>query len=243
MAYLTLDGLSKTSDGIKILENISFSVEKGTLTLICGLNGSGKSTLLKCLKGLMKTDSGSVFLNGRKLERQSERMRIFGLVFQDTSLQTVGRTVERDIAFGLENQRKSTSEIRRITDNMITLFQLEDVRERDVKVLSGGERRRLSIASVLAMETEVLLLDEPLANLDYPSVKMVLSSLVRLRDAGITVIMVSHEAEKFLALTDNTIILKDGKVAGKGKSRDMTQELRRNMIYLPEAPYEDLSWL
>ncbi len=243
MAYLSIKGLSKTIDNTLLLDNITFSVEKGTITLIAGPNGSGKSLLLKCIKGLERPSSGSITGDGIELKKEKERMKFFGLVFQDTSLQIVGSTVEKDIAFGLENQKKSVSEIREKTDEMLSLFSLERIRNKDPRVLSGGEKRRLSIAGVLAMNSPVLLLDEPLANLDYPSVKMVLESLVKLKDKGVTILIVSHEAEKFLALTDNTIIIKDGKIAGAGKSRDMTTALRENNIYLPDIPYEDLKWI
>ncbi len=243
MAYLSIKGLSKTIDNTLLLDNITFSVEKGTLTLIAGPNGSGKSLLLKCIKGLERPSSGSITGDGIELKKEKDRMKFFGLVFQDTSLQIVGSTVEKDIAFGLENQKRSVREIKEKTDEMLSLFSLEKIRNKDPRVLSGGEKRRLSIAGVLAMDSPVLLLDEPLANLDYPSVKMVLESLVKLKEKGVTILIVSHEAEKFLALTDNTIIIRDGKIAGEGKSRDMTKALRENNIYLPDVDFEDLKWI
>ncbi len=243
MAYLSVDDLSCTIDGTTLLEDISFSVEKGTLTLIAGPNGSGKSLLMKCLKGLEKNDTGAVSVGGREIRKTKERMKLFGLVFQDTSLQIVGSTVEKDIAFGLENQKKSIEDIKRKTDEMIDLFSLEKERKKDPRVLSGGERRRLCIAGVMAMESSILLLDEPLANLDYPSVKMVLNTLVTLKEKGVTVLIVSHEAEKLLALTDNTIILRGGRIAASGKSCDMLSSLRENGIYLPPLPFGEMKWI
>ncbi len=243
MAYLSVDDLSCTIDGTTLLEDISFSVEKGTLTLIAGPNGSGKSLLMKCLKGLEKNDTGAVSVGGREIRKTKERMKLFGLVFQDTSLQIVGSTVEKDIAFGLENQKKSIEDIKRKTDEMIDLFSLEKERKKDPRVLSGGERRRLCIAGVMAMESSILLLDEPLANLDYPSVKMVLNTLVTLKKKGVTVLIVSHEAEKLLALTDNTIILRGGRIAASGKSCDMLSSLRENGIYLPPLPFGEMKWI
>ena len=243
MAFLSVSNLRKSIDGILLLDDISFSVEEGTITLIAGPNGSGKSLLLKCLKGLEKTDSGTIEVDGRDAEKTKERMKLFGLVFQDTSLQIVGSTVEKDIAFGLENQKRSPEEIKAKVDEMLSLFHLEKERRKNPKILSGGERRRLAIAGVLAMESRILLLDEPLANLDYPSVRDVLKTLVELKKKGITVLIVSHEAEKFLALTDNTIIIRGGRIAGMGKSRDMLSSLRENDIYLPPLDFEDLKWI
>lgn len=243
MAYLTVENIGKTIDGNVLLHDINMEAERGTITLIAGPNGSGKSTLLRCIKGLEKPDSGRIILDGVERRRERERMKLFGLVFQDTALQIVGRSVEKDIAFGLENEGKSPGEIKSKTDEMISLFSLEKERKKDPGVLSGGERRKLSIAGVLAMESRVLLLDEPLANLDYPSIKEVLTSIVRLKKEGMTILIVTHEVEKLLALTDNTVILREGGVAASGKSREMLTPLRDNDIYLPPVEYEELSWL
>ena len=244
MSLLSVENLSFSIDGTKLLENISFSLEKGSLTLVAGKNGSGKSMLLKCLKGLERPDQGVIEIDGRPLKKERERMKAFGLVFQDTSLEIVGSTVKKDIAFGLENMKLSRDKIQETTDKRISLFNLEKIQDLPPSVLSGGEKRRLSIAGVLAMEPEIILMDEPLANLDYPSVKMVLSTLIELKKKGVTIVIVSHEAEKLLYLTDNTIILSDGKIKAMGKSRDMMKALRDNEVYLPpKAEFEDLSWL
>lgn len=244
MSFLSVDNLSFSIDGTKLLTNISFSLEKGSLTLVAGKNGSGKSMLLKCLKGLEKPDEGTISIEGKALKKERERMRAFGLVFQDTSLEIVGSTVKKDIAFGLENLKMERAKIEETTNRMISLFNLEKLQNLPPSVLSGGEKRRLSIAGVLAMEPQVILMDEPLANLDYPSIKMVLSTLLELKKKGITTVIVSHEAEKLLSLTDNTIILSEGRISGIGKSREMMKELRENEVYLPpKAEFEDLSWL
>ena len=111
MSLLSVENLSFSIDGTKLLENISFSLEKGSLTLVAGKNGSGKSMLLKCLKGLERPDQGVIEINGRPLKKERERMKAFGLVFQDTSLEIVGSTVKKDIAFGLENMKLSRDKI------------------------------------------------------------------------------------------------------------------------------------
>ncbi len=243
MAYLEIDSISKSIDKTLLLDDISFEVEKGSITLIAGPNGSGKSLLLKCLKGLEKPDGGSIKVDGVELKKEKERMKLFGLVFQDTELEIVGETVERDIAFGLENQKRPVDEIKRKTDEMLTLFSLNDSRKKDPGVLSGGERRRLAIAGVLAMESRILLLDEILANLDYPSIRDVLKTLTALKEKGVTILIVSHDAEKLLALTDNTVIINNGRVAGYGKSRCMMDALRDNNVYLPQLEFEEMKWI
>ena len=245
MPYLTVDNLSLTLDGKKLLENISFSVEKGTLTLIAGKNGSGKSLLLKCLKGLEKPDKGStIILDGTTLKKEKDRMLKLSLVFQDTALQIVGSTVEKDIAFGPENLGMNQDAIEKKVDAMLHLFEMESLRNMKPENLSGGERRKLSIAGVLAMDTKLLLLDEPFANLDYPSTVTVIKTLDRLKKEGITIILVSHEAEKFLYHTDHTIIIKEGRIVHDDASKNSIDALRSNDVYLPRnARFEELSWV
>ncbi len=243
MAYLEIKGLSLTIEKRKLLDNISFSIEKGTITLIAGKNGSGKSLLLKCIKGLEKPDTGEIILDGKVLKKAKDKMRNISLVFQDTALQIVGSTVEKDIAFGPENLNLKQAEIDKKVDDMLKLFALDYAREMKPDSLSGGEKRKLSIAGVLAMDTSLLLLDEPFANLDYPSTITVIKTLDKLKKNGITVILVSHEAEKFLYHTDNTVIIKDGKIVHDDKSALSIKALRENEIYLPKnARFEELTW-
>ncbi len=244
MAYFSVAGLSLSKDGKELLHSVSFEAEKGTITLIAGKNGSGKSLLLKAIKGLEKADSGTITLDGKELKKTRERMDRIGLVFQDASLEIVGTTLRKDIAFGLENQMRDRAEIEMITERMLSDFSLKDKEMLAPSVLSGGEKRKLCIAGVIAMGTGLLLLDEPFANLDYPSTRAVIKTLIQLKEDGYTVILVSHEAEKFLRHTDRTIILKDGRIEAEGDSEDMLDSLRANEIYIPpKAAFGDLSWL
>lgn len=244
MAYFSVSGLFLRRDGKELLHDISFEAEKGTLTLIAGRNGSGKSMLLKAIKGLERYDEGTIVLNGDELKRSRDRMKRIGLVFQDASLEIVGSTLRKDIAFGLENQGMAAEDIKRITDKLLHEFSLESKADSSPSILSGGEKRKLCIAGVLAMNTELLLLDEPFANLDYPSTRTVLRTLLELRDRGETIIIVSHEAEKIAAHTDSIIILKDGRIAAKGPSENMVHSLKENDIYIPDSiEFKDLTWL
>ena len=239
---LSIQNLSLTIDNKKLLDDISFDAQQGTMTYIGGRNGSGKSLLLKSIKGIEKP-AGKILLDGKELNRK-ERMKRFGLVFQDTSLEIVGSTVERDIAFGPENQGKHKKEIEEIVDSSLRYFELEDKRKARPEILSGGEKRRLTIAGVIAMESSIILLDEPFANLDYPSTLSVLKSLIKLREDGYTLLIVSHEAEKFLFHTDCTIVMDRGRIVGIGESRNMLDILRKYDIYVPKnASFEDLTWL
>jgi ABC-type cobalt transport system, ATPase component len=242
MSLFTVNSLSYSADREQILNSVSFELEKGTLTILAGQNGSGKSVLLKCLKGLMKPTAGTILLNGEKLGKK-ERMKSLGLVFQDADLAYVGQTVEKDIAFGMENRGETKDRIKTKTEELIAAFELEKVRTHHPSTLSGGEKRKLAIAGVLAMDPQVLFLDEPLSNLDYPSTLTVLKALKTLKAEGRTVVVVSHEIEKMLALSDHLIVLEKGKIAFDGKSRDGLGALKAHRVYVPDLPYEKMTWL
>lgn len=240
---LQIDGLSLSISGHMILDSISFSLGKGSFAALCGLNGAGKSQLLRCIKGLRKIESGRILLNGREADGK-ERMRRIALVFQDAAMQVVGQTVEKDIAFGPVNMGLQEDEVRERTRKAIDLMGLDGKERRRPQSLSGGELRKCAIAGILAMEPEVILLDEPFANLDYPSTLSVIQALLRLHSEGYTIITVTHEAERFLAHTDTLLIMEGGRMAVQGRSRDVYRTLPDHGIYLPaDTAFEDLTWL
>ncbi len=213
--------------------------------LLTGPNGSGKSLLLKCIKGLLKPTSGTIVINGEDLTKSSrKRLQAIGLIFQDADSQIVGQTVERDILFGLENLQLPLEEQQKRLEDVSTLLDLKTKFKQRPRTLSGGEKRRLSIAGVLVMEPQVLVLDEPFANLDYPSVLQVIRTLLKLHETGHTIILVSHEAEKILAYTDQTILLEQGKVVADGKAKDLLPMMTAHGVYVPSGvKIEELTWL
>ena len=201
------------------LEDVSFSVERGEFIGIIGHTGSGKSTLMQHLNGLLKPTSGSVLLDGKDiwsdkaLTRQS-RFRV-GLVFQYPEYQLFEETVYKDIAFGPKNMRLSEAEIdRRVRQSAeivgITPEQLQ-VSPFD---LSGGQKRRVAIAGVIAMEPEVLILDEPTAGLDPEGREDILNNIEAYRKAkNATIMMVSHSMNDVARLTDRLFVLNNGTLA------------------------------
>ena len=201
------------------LENISFSVEPGEFIGIIGHTGSGKSTLMQQLNGLLKPTSGEVLLDGvdiwsdKKLTRQA-RFRV-GLVFQYPEYQLFEETVYRDIAFGPKNMGLSEEEVdRRVREAAgfvgLTPAQLE-VSPFD---LSGGQKRRVAIAGVIAMEPEVLILDEPTAGLDPVGRAEILGNIEAYRNAkNATIMMVSHSMEDVARLTDRLLVMNGSRLA------------------------------
>ncbi len=243
---LQLENLSFGFEKTKpILTDVSFCIARGSFTLITGPNGSGKSLLLKCIKGLLKPTSGTIYLDGSDMTSSSKkRLTSIGLVFQDADTQIVGQTVERDILFGLENLELPLDVQQERLSAVVTLLDLDKQRKQRPRTLSGGEKRRLSIAGVLVMQPKLLIMDEPFANLDYPSVVQVLKTLLQLKGEGHTIILVSHEVEKILAYIDDVIILSEGKVAAQGPPASIRPLFTEHGVYAPsDIPLEELTWL
>lgn len=239
---LEAEDLSYSINGAAIFRSVSFSLECGSLTVLCGPNGAGKSQLLRAVKGLQKPE-GRILLGGIEAGMK-ERMKRIGLVFQNARMQIVSQSVERDIAFGPENMGLAKEEVRRRVEASLSMMGLEDKAGQDPQTLSGGELRKCAIAGVLAMEPDVILLDEPFANLDYPGVVTVIKALIRLRDAGYAILAVSHEAEKFLAHADELLIMQGGVLKEKGPAEKLYALLPSYDVYIPaNASFGDLTWL
>ena len=203
----------------KALDDISFSVERGEFIGIIGHTGSGKSTLMQQLNGLLKPTSGTVLLDGqdiwsdKKLTRQA-RFRV-GLVFQYPEYQLFEETVYKDIAFGPKNMGLSPEEVdRRVREAAGFVGLTEQQLEVSPFALPGGQKRRLAIAGVIAMEPEVLILDEPTAGLDPVGRSEILGNIQSYRKAkNATIMMVSHSMEDVARLTDRLLVMNGSKLA------------------------------
>ena len=203
----------------KALDNISFSVERGEFIGIIGHTGSGKSTLMQQLNGLLKPTPGQVLLDGediwsdKKLTRQA-RFRV-GLVFQYPEYQLFEETVYRDIAFGPKNMGLDEKEVdRRVREAAGFVGLTPEQLEVSPFDLSGGQKRRVAIAGVIAMEPEVLILDEPTAGLDPVGRAEILGNIEAYRRArNATIMMVSHSMEDVARLTDRLLVMNGSKLA------------------------------
>ncbi len=227
----------ETAEGEKVaVRNVSFSLDEGSLCVIGGENGSGKSVLMNIIAGLEKADSGTVSSYGRA-----------GLVFQEADTQILGETPREDISFGLKNQRKSKEEIEKAVNDALLQTGLSLKADYPARFLSGGEKRRLAVACMLSMNFPVLILDEPYANLDFGGVKQVNSLVKKLKDDGKTIIILTHELEKCMALADRFIVLFRGDKVFDGVPEDgLKQNLESWNIRNPLASYSsvsDLLWI
>ena len=227
----------------KALDNVNFSVERGEFIGIIGHTGSGKSTLMQHMNGLLKPHSGEILLDGqniwsdKKLTRQA-RFRV-GLVFQYPEYQLFEETVYKDIAFGPKNMGLSAGEVDRRGRESAALVGLT---EEQLNVspfdLSGGQKRRVAIAGVIAMEPEVLILDEPTAGLDPAGREEILQNIQSYRRAkNATIMMVSHSMNDVARLTDRLIVMNGSHLAMDGTPTEVfahPQELLDMGLDIPE---------
>ena len=227
----------------KAIDNMNFSVQRGEFIGIIGHTGSGKSTLMQHLNGLLKPTSGQVLLDGvdihsdKKFTRQA-RFRV-GLVFQYPEYQLFEETVYKDIAFGPKNMGLKPEEIDRRVREAAKLVGLTDAQlEVSPFDLSGGQKRRVAIAGVIAMEPEVLILDEPTAGLDPASRAAVLENIETYRKTkNATIMMVSHSMNDVARLTDRLLVLCGSKLAMDGAPSEVftrAQELLDMGLDIPD---------
>ena len=235
------------SDGTRALKGIDLSISDGEFLLICGPNGSGKTTLIRLISGLLKPTSGSIYVNGLDpIHAPREVRRLVGMVFQDPDSQIVGETVKEDVAFGPENLGLSQEEIAERVDWALRVMGLKDLSEKPCYLLSGGEKRRLSIAGVLAMRPQVILLDEPFSFLDYPGIQEVLRHMVNLNREGHTLVVTTHDVEKVVAHVDRIAIIHNGELKIAGPPEELMMKLPQFGIRPPCYSLlgrEKISWL
>jgi energy-coupling factor transport system ATP-binding protein len=214
-----------TTLAVKALDHISFDVRKGELLGIIGHSGSGKSTLIQHLNGLIRGQKGQITILGMDAATNADIRKIrqhVGLLFQYPEHQLFEETVFQDIAFGPRRMGLDMNQIERrvLKAAHIVGLQNEEL-ERSPFELSGGQKRRAAIAGILAMEPEILILDEPAAGLDPAGRDEILDYAARLQQMGVTVILVSHSMEDIARLADRVLVLRDGKVHAFGIPRDV----------------------
>ena len=233
-------------NAVTALDDVSFEVEEGDFVGIIGATGSGKSTLITHMNGLNKPTSGKIIIDGRDLWAEPEKIRDFrfltGLVFQYPEYQLFEETCYKDIAFGPKNMGLDEAEVDKRVHEAAEFVGLDEaLLERSPFELSGGQKRRVAIAGVLAMDPEVLILDEPTAGLDPRGRDEVLDQVSALqRSRGITVILVSHSMEDVAKYVDRLIVMNQGEVRFDGRPVEVFhhyKELEEIGLAAPQTTY------
>jgi sulfate transport system ATP-binding protein len=206
------------------LDDVSVGVDSGSLTAILGPSGSGKSTLLRVIAGLERPDAGAVFISGKEATALAPQKRGVGFVFQHYA-PFKHMTVWENVAFGLTIRRRPRREIRARVDELLDLVQLQGLGKRYPAQLSGGQRQRMALARALAVEPEVLLLDEPFGALDARVRKELRAWLRRLHDeVHVTTVFVTHDQEEAMDVADQIVLMNRGRVEQAGGPRDLYEE-------------------
>jgi len=226
-SILKIEGLSHDyRSGQGGIKAISFSVSPGEYIILAGPNGSGKTTLIRHLNGLLKPDTGRVRLHGRDIFRDLTHTRkTVGMVFQDADTQIVGETVFDEVAFGPENLGLNRETIDSKVWSTLERFDLTRFRDRHPATLSGGEKRRLTIAGILVMDPEIIIFDEPFANLDYPGTRDLVKIIAWLNRSGKTIIMATHDLDLVIQDAHRILIMANGRLHTQGKASDLAKNL------------------
>lgn len=210
-------------EGLNTINNISFTIEKGTYTAILGHNGSGKSTIAKLLIGLLEKKSGEMSIGGRALNEENlyKVRNLIGIVFQNPDNQFIGSTVRDDIAFGLENICVDPKEMDSIINEYAKKVDMLEFLDHEPSTLSGGQKQRVAIAGILAMNPSIIILDEATSMLD-PKGKREINELVRElnKNKNMTILSITHDIEEAV-FADNVILLNNGEIKDIGKPEDI----------------------
>lgn len=244
---LTYVYMPKTPFEKKALDNVNLEIEDGEFLAVIGHTGSGKSTLIQHLNGLLKPASGKIYVDGTDITDKDTKLvdirKKVGLVFQYPEYQLFEETIAKDIAYGPSNLELNEDEILRRVKKSMEMVGLNYEEYKDISPfeLSGGQKRRVAIAGVIAMEPKVLILDEPTAGLDPAGRDDILEQIKLLHEKyNMTIILVSHSMEDVGKLAEKIIVMNDGHVELQGKPRDVFKEidtLEKIGLAVPQVTY------
>jgi len=207
----------------EVLKGVTFRIEPGELVALVGKNGAGKTTLLKHINGLLRPTSGEVWIDGENIKKKpvSKLAQIVGLAFQNPNHQLFAEIVEKELAFGPKNLGIPSEEWKQKIEEIATIFNISHLLQKNPLELSGGERRLVSIASVLTMGQKILVLDEPTFGQDYRQKKRLGNYLTTLGKKGITVFIVTHDIDFILDYFPRVIVLVDGQIIADGPTLEV----------------------
>ncbi len=223
------------------LKSVSLSLPKGKKIALLGGNGAGKSTLMLLLNGILKPTEGNLLFDDEKIIYTKKVLRLLrskvGLVFQDSDHQLIAPSVYEEISFGLYNLSKDKVWVRKKTDEVIDSFCLHELSERPPHELSAGQKKRVCLASVLAMEPELLVCDEPTSNLDPLNSKLTIDYLNQLNKQGKTILMATHDVNLAYEWANHIVILKEGVVVCQGNPKEVFSKQKLVVNSCLELPF------
>jgi energy-coupling factor transport system ATP-binding protein len=226
-------------NGVKALKNVSLVVKNGEFVAIMGQNGAGKTTLVKHFNGLLKPSTGAIRVDGVETTKTSvaAMARKVGFVFQNPDHQLFSETVEEEIAFALKNFGFEEEAIQKRVTWALNLLGLTQYRKTSPFMLSGGERKRVALASVLAWDPQILILDEPTIGQDYQQKEKLRQFIVQMQTQRKTVVIVTHDVEFVAECNPRVVLMKEGKIVADGEGKEILtnlEALAQSSIVLPQ---------
>lgn len=212
--------------GVYALADISMQIKKGERIALIGENGSGKSTLFLLLNGVLRAVKGELLYRGKRIENRDLNVlrKNIGLIFQDADQQMIAPTVYEEVSFGPMNMRLEKEEVRERTEKALGEMHLSSLSERLVHSLSGGEKRRVSIADITAMEPEILLFDEPASGLDRINRRALEEVLNRFSRAGKTILLSTHDMDFAYRFAETILVFSKGRLIAKKKREELFED-------------------
>ena len=241
-----LENLShQYSDGTLALNEVSLTFDKGDRIALIGTNGSGKTTLLYHLNGILKPTSGKIYYEDKPLQYDSKALlelrRRVGFVFQDPNDQLFAATVKQDVAFGPLNLGQPTDQVKKIVNEALATVGMAEFAEKPPHFLSLGQKKRVALAGVLAMQPEVIIMDEPTSNLDPRATSEILHLLLQLnKESGITLLLATHDVDMVPLFANKLYILDKGKLVSEGSPKELfsdTEMIRRVNLRSPRITH------
>ncbi|MCX8085117.1 MAG: energy-coupling factor ABC transporter ATP-binding protein [Calditerrivibrio sp.] len=226
----------------EVFSNVDLNIKESKTYLILGDNGSGKTTLLYLIQGLLKPDSGELLYKGQPYSYSKKwlnnlRYKV-GLLFQNPDYQIIGLTVKDDVAIALRCLGMEKNNIKEHVEKLLKGYKLHHLKDRRTDLLSFGEKKKVSMASIAALTPDVTLLDEPYAGLDREGKAFVDSYIANSKQSGKTVVVTSHEVGEFIKFVDNIYVISDKKLVQLSKDNlDILPHLQRNLLILSKYGY------
>ncbi|MDR7812121.1 energy-coupling factor ABC transporter ATP-binding protein [Lacrimispora sp.] len=212
--------------GNQVLKKINFTVKKGEKIAVLGSNGAGKSTCFLNLNGVLRPESGQIRYRGKEIGKKdlNELRKNVGIVFQDADSQIIASTVFAEVSFGPVNLKLPKEEVKRRVETALDCMNLMPMKDRPPHYLSGGEKKRVSIADIIAMESEVVIFDEPTASLDPVNVEMLEGVLDKMNEMGKTLLISTHDVDFAYRFADRAVIFSGGRIIADGPVREVFED-------------------
>ena len=231
-------------DGTFALKGVNFKVKRGEMVALLGPNGAGKSTLFLHFNGILKPHKGEILIKGKPIKYDSKSLlevrKTVGIVFQNADDQLFAPTVMEDVAFGPLNLGYSEEETKKIVKEALKAVGMEGYEDKPPHYLSGGEKKRVAIAGILAMKPEIMVLDEPTAGLDPLGASKVMKLLYKLNREGMTIIISTHDVDLVPIYADRVYVMDKGKIITEGTPREVFSKIdliRRANLRLPRVAH------